>query len=73
MRSLQYRLDVNTLHRDKKVGQLASTTSAALICGRRAPLFYDEYRHNRATGSFVLVNEQTNATVAAGMLLRPPA
>ena len=36
-----------------------------------APLFYDEYRHNRPTGSFVLVDEQTNATVAAGMLLRP--
>jgi sulfate adenylyltransferase subunit 1 (EFTu-like GTPase family) len=36
-----------------------------------SPLLYDEYRHNRPTGSFVLVNEQTNGTVAAGMLLRP--
>jgi sulfate adenylyltransferase subunit 1 (EFTu-like GTPase family) len=34
-------------------------------------LFYDEYRDNRETGSFVLVDEQTNATVAAGMLRRP--
>ena len=34
-----------------------------------APVLYDAYRRNRATGSFVLVDEATNATVAAGMLL----
>ena len=35
------------------------------------PLFYDEYRRNRATGSFILVDENTNTTVGAGMLLAP--
>jgi len=34
-----------------------------------APLFYDEYRTNRLTGSFILVDEQTNITVASGMIL----
>ena len=34
-----------------------------------APLFFDEYRRNRATGSFILVDEATNDTVAAGMIL----
>jgi sulfate adenylyltransferase subunit 1 (EFTu-like GTPase family) len=34
-----------------------------------APIFYDEYRRNRTTGSFILVDEATNATVGAGMLL----
>jgi bifunctional enzyme CysN/CysC len=33
------------------------------------PLFADEYRRNRTTGGFVLVDEATNATVAAGMIL----
>ncbi len=34
-----------------------------------APLFFDDYRRNRATGSFILVDEATNDTVAAGMIL----
>ena len=36
-----------------------------------APLFYDAYQRNRSTGSFILVDEATNDTVAAGMLLQP--
>ena len=35
------------------------------------PLFFDEYRRNRATGSFVLVDESTNNTVGAGIILGP--
>ena len=34
-----------------------------------APLCFDEYRRNRTTGSFILVDEDTNATVGAGMVL----
>ena len=50
------------------------TSSALNDLGRiqlrtTTPLVYDPYRHNRATGSFILVDEATNATVAAGMLL----
>ena len=33
------------------------------------PLFSDEYRRNRDTGSFILIDEQTNNTVGAGMVL----
>jgi bifunctional enzyme CysN/CysC len=73
VRTLQYRLDVNTLHRDMEAGQLELNDIGRIHLRTTAPLFYDEYRHNRATGSFVLVNEQTNATVAAGMLLRVPS
>ena len=35
------------------------------------PLFYDEYRRNRSTGSFILIDEATMATVGAGMILGP--
>jgi sulfate adenylyltransferase subunit 1 (EFTu-like GTPase family) len=34
-----------------------------------APLFVDEYRRNRTTGSFILIDETTGATVAAGMII----
>jgi sulfate adenylyltransferase subunit 1 (EFTu-like GTPase family) len=34
-----------------------------------APLFFDEYRRNRHTGSFILIDEATNETVAGGMIL----
>lgn len=36
-----------------------------------APLFFDEYRRNRDTGSFILIDEAANTTVAAGMILGP--
>ncbi|HLN05880.1 MAG TPA: GTP-binding protein [Acidimicrobiales bacterium] len=71
VRSLQYRLDVNSLHRDEGAGELKLNDIGRIHLRTTVPLFYDEYRHNRATGSFILVDEQTNATVAAGMLLRP--
>ncbi len=33
------------------------------------PLFFDEYRRNRETGAFILIDESTNSTVGAGMIL----
>lgn len=68
---VQYRLDVNSLRRDVATGELALNDIGRVSIRTTLPLFYDEYRVNRTTGSFVLVDEQTNATVAAGMLLRP--
>ncbi len=69
---LQYRLDVNTLHRDEGVAQLGLNDIGRVQLRTTQPLFYDEYRRNRATGSFILVDETTNHTVAAGMLLSEP-
>ncbi len=71
VRELAYRLDVNTLHRDEGATSLGLNEIGRLRLRTTAPLFYDEYRRNRATGSFILVDEATNATVAAGMLLDP--
>jgi bifunctional enzyme CysN/CysC len=68
---LQYRLDVNTLHRDESADTLALNEIGRVTLRTTAPLFYDEYRRNRATGSFILVDEATNATVAGGMILAP--
>jgi bifunctional enzyme CysN/CysC len=71
VKGLQYRLDVNTLHRDQQAAELVLNDIGRIDVRTTLPLFYDEYRLNRGTGSFVLVDDATNATVAAGMILRP--
>ncbi len=66
---LRYRLDVNTLHRDEAATSLGLNEIGRVSLRCTQPLFFDEYRRNRSTGSFVLIDETTNATVAAGMIL----
>ena len=71
VKDLQYRLDVNTLHRDEDASELDLNQIGRISLRTTVPLFFDEYRRNRATGSFILVDEATNNTVAAGMILGP--
>jgi bifunctional enzyme CysN/CysC len=65
---LVYRLDVNTLHRDSGTPALSLNEIGRVRLRCTRPLFVDDYRRNRITGSFMLVDEDTNATVAAGMV-----
>ncbi len=65
---LRYRLDVSSLHREEGVTQLALNEIGRVTLRATAPLFADDYRRNRITGSFVLIDEATNQTAAAGML-----
>ena len=62
---MPYRLDINTLHRDEDTGRLAMNDIGASTLRTTAPLFF-EYRRNRHTGSFILIDEATNETVAGG-------
>jgi bifunctional enzyme CysN/CysC len=71
IKDLQYQLDVNTLHRYEDSPGLSLNEIGRVSMRTTVPLFYDEYRRNRATGSFILVDENTNTTVGAGMLLSP--
>ena len=66
---LQYRIDVNTLHREENPESLALNEIGRVSLRSTQPLFFDEYRRNRNTGSFILLNEATNATVAAGIIV----
>jgi len=66
---LRYRIDVNTLHRDEAATGLELNEVGRLRLRLSSPLFLDEYRRNRATGSFILIDESTNDTVGAGMVL----
>jgi bifunctional enzyme CysN/CysC len=69
VKELRYRLDVNTLHRDESANDLALNEIGRVMLRTTAPLMVDEYRRNRTTGSFILIDEATNATVGAGMIL----
>ena len=71
VKDLQYRLDVNTLHRDESADHLALNDIGRVTLRTTQPLFFDEYRRNRSTGSFILVDEVTMATVGAGMIIGP--
>jgi len=70
VKDITYRIDVNTLHRNEDVAELGLNDVARVALRATMPLFFDEYRRNRITGSFILVSESTQATVGAGMLLR---
>jgi bifunctional enzyme CysN/CysC len=61
-------LDVNTGARDAGATTLGLNALGRIALRTTAPLAYDPYARNRATGSFILIDEATNATVAAGML-----
>jgi bifunctional enzyme CysN/CysC len=69
VKDLHYRLDVNALHRDESADSLALNEIGRVTLRTTQPLFFDEYRRNRATGSFILVDETTNDTLAGGMIL----
>jgi bifunctional enzyme CysN/CysC len=68
VKELQYRLDVNTLHRDQDAGELGLNDIGRVRIRTTQPLFVDDYVRNRVTGRFILIDEATNATVGAGML-----
>ncbi|MEO6605760.1 MAG: adenylyl-sulfate kinase [Aeromicrobium sp.] len=69
VKSLDYRLDINTLHRDEKAESLGLNEIGRVRLRTQKPLHFDPYRRNRDTGGFILIDEATNRTVAAGMIL----
>jgi bifunctional enzyme CysN/CysC len=69
VKELRYRLDINSLHRDEDATELSLNEIGRVQLRTTQPLFFDEYRRNRTTGSFILIDEATNATVGAGMII----
>jgi bifunctional enzyme CysN/CysC len=65
---VRYRVDVDTLHRDSSAERLELNDIGRVHLRTTAPLAFDDYHRNRATGGFVLVDEATNDTVGAGMI-----
>lgn len=66
-----YRLNISNLHRETDVNGLAMNEIGRVTLHTTTPLFFDDYHQNRVTGCFILVDETTGQTAAAGMLLSP--
>ncbi len=69
VREVRYKVDINTLHKIEDNREMGLNDIGRLSIHTSGPLFYDSYQKNRSTGSFILIDEQTNATVAAGMIV----
>jgi len=65
---LQYKININTLRKVEDDKEFALNEIGRACIRTSSPIFYDSYNNNRTTGSFVLIDEQTNETVAAGMI-----
>jgi len=68
IKDVQYRLDVNSLHRDLETKHLGLNEIGRVQLRTTVPLLCDPYEQNRTTGSFILIDEATGVTVGAGMI-----
>ncbi len=66
--SLQYRLDINGLHRDEDAETLDLNEIGRVTFRSTEPLLVDDYTTNRTTGSFIIIDPSTNGTVGAGVI-----
>jgi sulfate adenylyltransferase subunit 1 len=66
---IHYKLDINTLHRNQEDKQVCMNDICRLQLRTTQPLFTDTYNKNRITGSLILIDEATNETVGAGMVI----
>ncbi|MCB4798321.1 sulfate adenylyltransferase subunit CysN [Neotamlana laminarinivorans] len=69
IKELVYKIDINTLQRKEDEAELKMNEIAKVKIRTTKPLMIDSYRENRTTGSIILVDDATNETVAAGMVV----
>ena len=68
VQDVKYKVNVNTLHKIEGDKEVRLNDICRISLRASAPLLFDSYSRNRLTGSFILIDEQTNNTVAAGMI-----
>ena len=69
IKNVRYKVDINTLHRMEREKTIGMNDVARISVRTTQPLFYDSYRKNRNTGSLIFIDEGTNETVGAGMII----
>ena len=69
IKELKYKVDINTLHRIEDIDDITMNDIARISIRASKPLFYDAYQQNRHTGSIIIIDEQTNETIGAGMII----
>ena len=67
---MKYKIDINTLHRIEQIDSLEMNDIARISLRSSKPLFYDVYKKNRQTGSLIIIDEQTNETIGAAMIIQ---
>ncbi len=68
VKEIDYRLDVNTLHRDQDAEEIGLNEMGRIRLRVQQPLMVDLYEQNRITGSFILIDQASGVTVGAGMI-----
>ena len=66
---IQYKVDVNTLHRIEDIEEIRLNEIARVSIRTAQPIFFDSYRKIRMTGSIILIDPNSNETVGAGMII----
>lgn len=69
IKEIRYKLNINSLHRDEDDKSIRMNDIARVVIRTTKPLFTDPYRKNRITGSVIFVDEGSNNTVGAGMII----
>jgi sulfate adenylyltransferase subunit 1 len=69
VKDIRYKLDISTLHRNEEDKDVQMNDICRVLLRTTKPLLADSYKKNRITGSLILVDEGTNETVAAGMII----
>ncbi len=69
IKDLKYKVDINTLHRIEEIDKLNMNDIGRISLRTSKPLFYDSYKKNRQTGSLIIIDDQTNETIGAGMII----
>jgi sulfate adenylyltransferase subunit 1 len=69
VKEIRYRLDINSLHREQDDVEINMNDVARVVLRTTKPIFVDAYRKNRITGSLILIDEATNNTVGACMVI----
>jgi sulfate adenylyltransferase subunit 1 len=69
VKEVRYKMNINTLHRVEDDTTIGLNDIGRILIRTTSPLFYDSYTKNRFTGSVILIDEFTNETVGAGMII----
>lgn len=69
VKEIKYKVDINSLHRNEEDKEIKCNDIARISLRVTQPIFHDEYNTNRNTGSVILIDESTNNTVGAGMII----
>lgn len=69
IKDVRYKVNINTLHKIEDDLSIGLNEIGRIHIRTTQPLFYDSYKKNRATGSVILIDEATNETVGAGMII----